>query len=95
MLKCRTTEYIQWLSCNIAKKFNIPVHFIDRSQMALLKNNDPYFVSLKNEVSYQKIEYCNRKTLSKSLGGRQLTDGQQILSEKCIDIFLTSVLIST
>ncbi|MFZ2538513.1 MAG: methyltransferase domain-containing protein [Oscillospiraceae bacterium] len=87
-------EFIQWQSCNIAKKFGVPIHLIDRNQMALSEKNDPYYVSLKDEFAYLKIEYNYKKTVSKSLGGRPLTDGQQICSNKIVELFLISILLT-
>lgn len=87
-------EFIQWKSCDIAKEFNLPVHFIDRGTMLIIEEDDPYFISLKDEFKYSKIKYDNKKSSSMSLGGVPLTVEQQVCFEKSIDIVLASILLT-
>lgn len=91
-LESSYTEYVQWNSCKIAKEYNVPIHYIDRNSTALSEKEDTYYVSLRHEFAYSKINYDSIKSVSRSLSGRPLTNGEKIIANDSVEIFLISIL---
>lgn len=80
-------------SCEISRRYNIPVHLIERqAARSIIIGENPYYAALKREFDFSSVKYKTFKTTSVSAGGIPLkTDGQNINS-KIVPIKLLSVL---
>lgn len=87
-------ELIQWYSCKLAERKNVPIHLIDRNGEPIDEANDPYYRSLKEEFHFSRIEYDNYYTMTKSGGGRILNVDGKPYSGVYLDINLVSILLS-
>lgn len=85
------SELIQWQTCRLAADLNANVHLIDRNKFSITRNNDNYYVLLKDEFNFENINYDNKSTFSKSGGGRTLIDSGELRNEDIINITLVSV----
>lgn len=87
-------ELVIWESFKIASERNVPIHIIDRSAEKITSKNADYFIALKREFNYLKIQYDNKKVSTLSTGGRSLTCNGQECTNEVIDIYLNSIFIS-
>lgn len=86
-------ELIIWKSCKIASKNQVPVHIVDRALNKISRRNDLYYITLKEEFNYSKIEYDNKKVQTLSEGGRSLIRDGKVYTDELVNIYLNSVLI--
>jgi hypothetical protein len=86
-------ELIIWKSCKIASEKKVPIHIIDRAAEKVIKRNDTYYIALKKEFNYSKIEYDNKMVQTLSDGGRSLICNGKICTDKVITIYLNSIFI--
>lgn len=86
------SELIIWNACRLAKSKGVAAHIIERAMKAINKKNDIYYYSLRDELSFSKIEYDNKVADSISVGGKVLTTNGIANNQEKVDIVFVSIL---
>lgn len=85
-------ELVIWTACSVAMNKNCAIHIVERTAQRTTKLNDQYYSVLKREFGFKNIKYQNLKSVTLSLGGRQLIVNGQINNHKKLPIIFISVL---
>jgi len=88
------SELMLWKSCNIAKLNNTPIHIIERRSKPISQEDGIYYNMLKEQIGFNRTEFNELLTKSKSNSGKVLKIDDKPISEDIVDVYLLSILFS-
>lgn len=91
------SSYAEWMvytSANIAKILNCPFGLVDRTEEDYLNIPSDYYLALKKELGFKKIESCSKRIESISSKGVVLVNNGKPIYEEKVELYMTSIIFS-